>query len=843
MRLNRLVSLVTVLALVFAVAGGVALADTPKPGKGRGVIPIEGFGLTQPIQNRLSSGAWAMVAGLDPRVTLKNAARSRQVGWDLTQSAFATSGGSAAGGSGGVFQQVPFRNPSPAFSRNIVVTQQVGLFPIQTEPHIVVNPNDPQHLVLGVIDYNFPSMSTYVSFDGGENWDGPNQVRYFRNDFTAAGDPVLTFDNNGVVYITSISLGVQDFRIGNISSNGEVSSMVVSRSYDGGMTWLDPVSAARSTITTQSNIDQDGKERGTVTTGFLDKPWLSSGPNPNNPDQDSVYLTYTDFQTTYGLQYLDEVPTFTAPYTQTTIRMVRSDDGGVTWNGPYDISPTYLSGSVEGDEGEGETALSETTDEVSQPEGEIAEGNIEPTGEDETEKPEIPVNYTLEGVANLLWPNATALSDEELAAAQAFQDEDPTTQEQDGGTAEFLESERTVQGSQPAVMPDGTLVIAYVDTTNDGIQKGLATIQVVISKDGGETFSAPMQAGIFREPHQRPRNAFFRMWGSAFPQLTVGPNNDIYIAVIGLPDDKPTDDGDVFLLRSLNGGASWEDPVRVNQDTTDRLQFYPAIDVSPNGILHLMWGDMRDDPEEARYHVYYTKSEDQGESFGFTLPDQDFTAPDTVVTDFASNSLKGFPQGLFLGDYFAMAATDEDAYLVWPDTRLGEYGGPNQQIAFARQEALPSPSLFLSPPSGAAGRTVDVQGFGFQPRSEVFLQIGGITISNLLTDELGQFTTRVSMPVTGEGATEYRAFDDTGNVAIASFYADFGFDSVQTQLDQIRNEIGADATPVSAGSANVGAPPVVTTRDAEAETLWLVLGGLGLVMVAGVGGYVIGHRR
>ena len=86
---------------------------------------------------------------------------------------------------------MPFRNPSPAFSRNIVVTQQVGLFPIQTEPHIVVNPNDPQHLVLGVIDYNFPAMSTYTSFDGGETWDGPNQVRYFRNDFTAAGDPVL----------------------------------------------------------------------------------------------------------------------------------------------------------------------------------------------------------------------------------------------------------------------------------------------------------------------------------------------------------------------------------------------------------------------------------------------------------------------------------------------------------------------------------------------------------------------------------------------------------------------------------------------------------------------------
>ena len=99
------------------------------------------------------------------------------------------------------------------------------------------------------------------------------------------------------------------------------------------------------------------------------------------------------------------------------------------------------------------------------------------------------------------------------------------------------------------------------------------------------------------------------------------------------------------------------------------------------------------------------------------------------------------------------------------------------------------------------------------------------------------------MPVTGEGATEYRAFDDTGNVAIASFYAEFGFDSVQTQLDQIRNEIGADATPVSAGSANVNAPPALSARDQRGEMLWMTLGGLGLVLVAGIGGYVIGHRR
>ena len=62
---------------------------------------------------------------------------------------------------------MPFRSAAPAFSRNQIVTQQVGLFPLQTEPHIAVNPLDPEHLVLGVIDYNFPSMATYVSFDWG----------------------------------------------------------------------------------------------------------------------------------------------------------------------------------------------------------------------------------------------------------------------------------------------------------------------------------------------------------------------------------------------------------------------------------------------------------------------------------------------------------------------------------------------------------------------------------------------------------------------------------------------------------------------------------------------------
>ena len=85
---------------------------------------------------------------------------------------------------------------------------------------------------------------------------------------------------------------------------------------------------------------------------------------------------------------------------------------------------------------------------------------------------------------------------------------DPGTQPEPSG-APTTEADETVQGAQPAVLSDGTVVVAYLDTMLDGVQKGLATVMVAMSSDGGKTFSEPVQAGVFREIHfmrtQRPR--------------------------------------------------------------------------------------------------------------------------------------------------------------------------------------------------------------------------------------------------------------------------------------------------------------------------------------------------
>jgi len=645
-------------------------------------------------------------------------------------------------------QQVPFRSPAPAFSRNLLISRNFGYSPFQTEPHLAVNPLDSEHIVAALIDYNMGStMSTYTSFDGGESWQGPYQVPRFRADVAGAGDPVVAFDRDGSVYVTMLSLGVRDFQIGSIASDALILNMAVSKSTDGGLSWSDTVLSSEGSVTTVSEIDEAGKERGTVTFLDLDKPWLTVGPHPDESERDMIYLSYTEFRSTYSIIYADEVAFFSTPVLATTIQVVSSEDGGATWSDPVPASPTVLYGF---------------------------------------------------GVAN---PPGM----------------DPTLQTQAG---EAGLATRVVQGSQVAVLADGTLVAAYYDSTDDGSDVGLATVMAATSTDGGATFTDPVQAGVFREVPFRFRTARFRV--GALPAMAVGPGGEIYIVSAGRPVERPTDDSDIYLMRSFDTGQTWEEPVLVNQDGTDASQFFPMIATSPDGVVHMMWGDHRDDPVRLRYHIYYTQSTDQGETFGFTLADQAFTAPDTRVTDFPSSPMKGFPGGQFIGDYFGIAATGEDVYMVWADTRLGEFGGFNQQIGFARQTSIEPPSLFISPPSGSAGRVVDIQGFGFQPESNIQLYVSGVATSFLRTDSDGQFQTSIYMPLTGEGPTQISAFDETGNVATASFFTEFGFDTLQRSLEEINSQLGVTeeiaATPEASPVPTDGTPTAAGDGDGSGTT-------------------------
>ncbi len=606
---------------------------------------------------------------------------------------------------------VPFREPGPAFCRNLLVTRDFGQAPFQTEPHIEANPNDPEHLVLGVIDYAFPSMSSYVTFDGGERWEGPFQVPYLLKDLGAGGDPVVAFDRDDNVYMNYISIGIDEFNLGPIEVAAEVSSIAVARSEDDGFTWPFQVSAARSSVNTDGlETDRFGRLRGIVDISFLDKPWMTSGPHPDDPEQDVIYVTYTNFDLSYEILYIGEIPNLLPTEMRTTIELVASEDGGNTWSDPVAVSPTVR------------RAYGERGD--------------------------------------------------------------------DSGATGVFGTLRVVQGSQPVVAPDGTVHVAWMDSTDDRSQEGVGEIQVASSSDAGRTWSTPVVASVFNETEFRPRTAFFRFWASSFPQLAAGPDGELYVVYVGRPSDKPNDDGDVFLIASLDGGARpGVAPGSSTTTTPTTSSSSPPWTSAPTAAVHVMWGDMRDDPSQTRYHIYYTRSDDQGETFGFVNEELDLRAGDTRVTDFASNPNYAFPGGLFLGDYFSLAATEEDVYMVWADARLGEFGPINQKIAFARQAAVPSPEIFISPPSGPGGQEVTLQGFDFQPDLGVFVQLGDSTISTLRTNLDGEFTARIYMPITSEGSQTITVFDESGNGASTSFFTEFGFGNIQDLIEDLKERL------------------------------------------------------
>ncbi len=689
-------------------------------------VPANQIDLLAPIASRLSGRVWLMTQGMEPaRIDGPGEGGQTGVDWSRLDGGISAPNVSAAVlQSAGAGALVPYRDPAPAFSTNDLVTRDFSSRPYQTEPSIAIDPDDPEHIVLGTIDYNFPSMSSYVTYDGGESWEGPFQSPYVLEDQFSGGDPSLAFDRSGSVYMTSISIGEEDFTVGPVAVSQDVSSIAVARSDDGGYTWPVNIPTARSSVSTSGLApDRFGRLRGDLTIGFLDKPWIAIGPDAADPTRDIIYVSYTDFETVYEVLWLGEFPSLVPTATRTSIHLVRSTDGGTTWGEPVLVSPVV-------------------TDSYGETKG--------------------------------------------------------------GGAPDELSPKRSVQGSQPTVTPDGSVYVTWVDSTDDEAMKGVGEIDIARSDDSGRTFGDPVTASTFDEIGFRPRTAFFRYWASEFPQIASGPDGEVYIVYVARPPDDRLDDGDVYLVASTDKAATWTRPTQLNDDPGSALQFFPSVAVDPDGGIHVMWGDMRDDPAQTRYGIYYTRSLDHGATWGFEDADLGLTTRNTRVTDFASNPNRGFPNGLFLGDYFSIrAASADEVYMVWADTRLGEYGAPNQKIGFARRKAVPAPEVFLSPASGPGGQQVTLQGFGYQPIMDVFVQLGDSTIAYARTDRNGEFTSRLYMPVTSQGDQLMTAVDQSGNAASTSFFTEYGIGDLRDQnADLVRQleEIKALLMPPDAQS-------------------------------------------
>jgi len=208
--------------------------------------------------------------------------------------------------------------------------------------------------------------------------------------------------------------------------------------------------------------------------------------------------------------------------------------------------------------------------------------------------------------------------------------------------------------SNPAVLADGTVVVAWTD------QQG--AIRMARSVDGGVTYGASYTVVVMDMVWDGLSNTPFRCFSHPVlaPDLGPGPfAGTLHLLWFEYADS----DVDVYAAYSDDGAQTFSTPVRVDdapkEPGNDQFFAWAAVDHDTSAVTAVFY-DRRSAPGGSYLDLYVARSHDGGETW----------TPNERVTTTSSYVYDNFFDGIFWGDYLGVAWGHGLTLALWPDTRL-----------------------------------------------------------------------------------------------------------------------------------------------------------------------------
>lgn len=253
-----------------------------------------------------------------------------------------------------------------------------------------------------------------------------------------------------------------------------------------------------------------------------------------------------------------------------------------------------------------------------------------------------------------------------------------------------------VQGSTVTVAPDGAVVVVYYDEHPS--EDGTVAVSAARSVDGGLTFSTPAAVARFTRA-ARQLNGHDPQRTNSYPAVAADAAGRVHVVYAA---SEAGDASSVFYARSVDGGATFAAPVRLNDDGTTTAQAYPSVAVTPSGRVGVRWADRRSDPtHDVMSDVFMTISPDGGATWNpnFRINDHAW-APGLVELANAE---------AYHGDFDGVAAMGERFVATWSDERNDNQDVFATIVDAKRPAAVADFSLRLDAPwkSAVAGGVAD----------------------------------------------------------------------------------------------------------------------------------------